>query len=203
MWWVRRFFLFFLMVLGVYFFASGQQATCRWVNMEAISNAFLLDSLSALDSTITVKDNRNQDLPFKYNINSGLITIEADLVESDSVEVCYRTLPFSLHQVYANRTLSMDYDSTALFKDKRKIATEGFDFREEIFPQNNLNKSGNLTRGISFGNSQNVFVNSSLNLQMEGQLAENLNIRASITDQQVPFQPEGNTQQLQDFDNVL
>src|SRR5690606_21766759 len=82
-------------------------------------------------------------------------------------------------------------------------ATDMFDFREEIFSHNQLNHSGNLTRGISFGNTQNVFVNSSLNLQMDGKLAEDLNIRASITDQNVPFQPEGNTQQLQDFDNVL
>src|SRR5690606_21821283 len=81
--------------------------------------------------------------------------------------------------------------------------SEVFNFKEEIFPSNNLNKSGSLTRGISFGNTQNVFVNSSLNLQMDGQLTDGLNIRASITDQNVPFQPEGNTQQLQDFDNVL
>src|SRR5690606_30127751 len=96
-----------------------------------------------------------------------------------------------------------DYDSTALFKVRRRPASEAFDFREEIFPTTNLNKSGSLTRGISFGNTQNVFVNSSLNLQMEGQLTDDLNIRASITDQNVPFQPEGNTQRLQDFDNVL
>ncbi|MEX2593426.1 MAG: hypothetical protein WD426_11690 [Anditalea sp.] len=203
MWWARRLFLFFVVVLGVSFFASGQQPTCRWVNIEAVSNGFLLDSLSALEGTITVKDNRNTNLPFEYNINSGFIKIEMDQIEPDSVEVCYRRLPYSLHQVYSKRTLLTDYDSTALFKDKREATTEGFDFREEVFPQNNLNKSGNLTRGISFGNSQNVFVNSSLNLQMEGQLTENLNIRASITDQNVPFQPEGNTQQLQDFDNVL
>src|SRR5690606_5636795 len=201
--WGRRYFLiFFIIILGASF-ANGQQSTCQWVSLEKASDAFLLDSLSALQETIIVKDNNSSTLPFEYNINSGFIKIKVDKAVSDSLEICYRTLPYSLHQIYANRTLLADYDSTALFKDNRKAASEVFDFREEIFPQNNLNKSGNLTRGISFGNTQNVFVNSSLNLQMDGQLADNLKIRASITDQNVPFQPEGNTQQLQDFDNVL
>lgn len=200
--WARRLFFISLHLLGVVFIASGQQSTCRWVSVEQASQAFFLDSLSALQESITVKDNNKKYLPFEYYINTGFLKVEVDASLSDSVEICYRTFPYSLYKVYSNRTLKHDYDSTALFKH-RKAATEVIDFREEVFPQNNLNKSGNLTRGISFGNTQNVFVNSSLNLQMDGQLTENLKIRASITDQNVPFQPEGNTQQLQDFDNVL
>jgi hypothetical protein len=182
--------------------ASGQQTACRWFSVENASNPFYLDSLTVLEESIVVKDNKNNIISFKYFINTGFLGLEVDSSVSDSVEVCYSTLPFGLHKVYAHRTLLHDYDSTALFKH-RKPATDVFDFREEIFSHNQLNHSGNLTRGISFGNTQNVFVNSSLNLQMDGKLTEDLNIRASITDQNVPFQPEGNTQQLQDFDNVL
>lgn len=91
----------------------------------------------------------------------------------------------------------------ARFQDAQMANLPTFDSREELFPSTNLYKSGSLTRGISFGNTQNVFVNSALNLQLEGAISDNLNIRASITDQIVPFQAEGNTQQIQDFDNVL
>jgi hypothetical protein len=181
----------------------GQADTCRWI-MVISEDDFLLDSLSVLKESISVTDSLGVAYTYQYDLSTGRISI---LVPSKgnavNLKVCYKTFPYSFHQGLAKRTLLADYDSMAMFKDRRVKAVPVFDFREELFPATNLNKSGNLTRGISFGNSQNLFVNSSLNLQMSGQLAENLNIRASITDQNVPFQPEGNTQQLQDFDNVL
>src|SRR5690554_1958701 len=194
-----RILLLLAVSMGTVSFTHAQQPTCKWEIAEMASKGFLLDSLSALTESITVVDNHGNDVSFQYALSSGMMTITLDENSADSLLICYLTLPYSLHRVYANRTLVTDYDSTALFKE-RTAASESFDFREEIFHQSLLNKSGNLTRGISFGNRQNMFVNSSLNLQMDGKLTENLSIRASITDQHVPFQPDGNTQQLQDFD---
>lgn len=198
------FFTALMLVLSSSLSANGQQqAACKWLSPTVASTGLVLDSLTVMEKSITVRDGQDRNYPFVFDINSNSIRVEVDPDLVDSVQVCYQTFLFSLHQVHSKRTLMADYDSMALFKDRRGSVSEVFNFKEEIFPSNNLNKSGSLTRGISFGNTQNVFVNSSLNLQMDGQLTDGLNIRASITDQNVPFQPEGNTQQLQDFDNVL
>ncbi|MEX2568730.1 MAG: hypothetical protein WD431_22500 [Cyclobacteriaceae bacterium] len=181
----------------------AQESACVWKSMPNGKVEFLLDSMSALESSIVVKDDLGISLPFSYDINSGKIKVEFINDIKDSVLICYQTLPFSFHKVYSNRTLIQDYDSMAYFKEKNDAEAGHFDFREEVFSSDKLNQSGSMTRGISFGNAQNVFVNSSLNLQMDGELADNLFVRASITDQNVPFQPEGNTQQIQDFDNIL
>lgn len=74
---------------------------------------------------------------------------------------------------------------------------------EEVFSFSAIESYGAITRGVTFGNRQNLFVNSSLNLQMDGMLTEDLNVSAVITDQNIPYQPEGNTQQIRDFDNVF
>ncbi|HEY9117441.1 MAG TPA: hypothetical protein VIN11_06425, partial [Roseivirga sp.] len=160
----------------------------------------ILDSLTVFPESIKVVA-PDSSVEFSFNLSTNSISFQS--IRFDSVRVCYQTLPFDIHSKRANKTLDI-YDSSALFKDailyQQALAIPK---REEIISTENIYKTGSISRGVSFGNRQDVFVNSTLNLQMEGQLTENVNLRAVITDRNVPFQPEGNTQQIQDFDNVF
>jgi hypothetical protein len=118
----------------------------------------------------------------------------------DSVLVCYRVLPVQLGLARYRRPRRL-MDSLD-FRDRPMMRLEDFSQKEQILSTPGISKTGNLSRGISFGNTQNVFVNSALNLQLEGQLTEKIRLTAAISDQNVPFQPEGNTQTLQQFDKI-
>ena len=67
----------------------------------------------------------------------------------------------------------------------------------------NVNYSGVFGRGLRFGNSQNLVLDSRLDLQLEGDLGEGLTVAAVVSDQNIPLQPEGNTVQLREFDRLF
>lgn len=189
-------FLFSLLFSALLSAQSGDK--CRWI--KTFDAPVVLDSLTAFPESVNIK-NPASGVEFVFDLSTNTIIIRSP--GADSVEVCYRTLPYDLHSPRARKTLDI-YDSTALFKDAvRYQQALALPKREEVISTENITKTGSITRGVSFGNRQDVFVNSTLNLQMEGQLTENVNLRAVITDRNVPFQPDGNTQQLQDFDNVF
>ncbi len=157
------------------------------------STIALRDSLLIDPQSIELTPN----LAFEYDQSTKEISLKVPI--ATSIEVCYRVFPINVEKVYAHQSADA-YDSTATFS---AFTQEVYQYeKEELFETPKIYKTGSLTRGVSFGNSQSVNVNSSFNFQMEGQLTDKLNIRADITDQNVPFQPEGNTQQLREFDNV-
>ena len=75
--------------------------------------------------------------------------------------------------------------------------------RRRFISSNKLEYSGSFSRGINFGNTQDLVLSSDFNLQMQGDLGNGLKIRAAISDDNIPIQPEGNTQVLQEFDKVF
>ncbi len=172
----------------------------RWVRLDAQGRGRLTDSVTVVPGSLTLPGRPGAGFEFDPQTGKLLLDNAPPAGQKDSVLVQYRVLPLNLTRPVFRRD-RRTLDSLA-FRDM--FFTEAFaPPREEILRTPGLTKSGNLARGISFGNAQNVFVNSALNLQLEGKLAEKLNLTASITDQNVPFQPEGNTQQLQQFDRIF
>jgi hypothetical protein len=189
--------LFFL--IAIHALAQKSNERVKWV--AALDQPFTLDSLTVVPGSILVTDTTFRG-EIHYEVETGLVRIKTTTT-LDSLPVRYKVFPYAMHHKMYHKNLEV-YDSSAFFKTSDRSASAYLkESREELFTTSNLYKSGVISRGITFGNRQDIFVNSVLNLQLDGKLSEKLNIRASITDQNIPYQPEGNTKLVQDFDNVF
>ena len=121
----------------------------------------------------------------------------------DSLTCTYRVFPYLFTKALQHKDNSVVHP--ILYDNQQAFAYQigANSTTNDPFDLGTLSKSGSISRGISFGNNQNLNVNSSLNLQLAGKLSNNINIQVAATDNSLPIQPEGNTAQLQDFDKVF
>ena len=156
-----------------------------------------LDSLSIIPNSVAMPGIDHSFYTVDY-INA--ILTWKQLPGVDSVRVQYRVFSTKLNAV----TKHFTYDSVMnnffaqpyVFNDNSLQSDRFFDF-------GSITYNGSFGRGISFGNSQDAVVTSNLNLQLNGYLADSIEIVAAITDNNIPIQPDGTTQQLNEFDRIF
>lgn len=164
-------------------------------------DTLFLDSLSIIPGTEVVQRNGKILDSSYYSINyvrSYLLPRSKDSVDWI---ISYRVFPIAFDKSYSKRSLKILQPEDIGLYDYYNIKTS--DEKENLFDMAGLNKNGSISRGITFGNNQDLSVNSNLNLQLSGKITEDINILAAITDDNIPIQAEGNTQQLQEFDQVF
>lgn len=117
----------------------------------------------------------------------------------DSIVVEYRTIPFDLQAEIRKKPVSLISAKETVNPFSYVPQREKIDYLND----DKINTLGAISRGIGFGNQQDVVVNSNLNLKVNGRLNNKIDVLAAISDQNNPIQADGNTQQLQDFDRVF
>lgn len=180
---------------------SQQLSNIRQQNISSGADTVFLDSLSIVPGSEVLQSNGRILDTSHYRINyiaSYLIPLKKDSI---IWKISYRVFPMALEKSYFNKSMEIIEQEDKGIYDYFKIQ----DNREEseLFKMEGLNKNGSISRGIAFGNNQDLSVNSNLNLQLSGKVSEDVNIIAAITDDNIPIQAEGNTQQLQEFDQVF
>jgi hypothetical protein len=118
----------------------------------------------------------------------------------DTLSLTYRTLPWKAGATFYNKSTSLIQSANT---SKIQPYVIGSSAEMSFTDDQGIQKNGSISRGVLFGNNQNLSVNSTLNLQLSGKVSEEVSLLASITDDNIPIQPAGNTQQLQDFDQVF
>ena len=160
-------------------------------------NPIQLDSNSVVPNTIFVTGIDTGSYAIDY-VNA-LISWKSSTLP-DSVFISYRVFPYKLNTV----TRHFNYDSVRFnFVAEKPFVFKGSQVQNKIIDFGNINYNGSFGRGISFGNNQDAVVNSTLNLQLNGFIGDSLELTAAISDNNIPIQPEGNSQDIRDFDRIF
>lgn len=157
-----------------------------------------LDSLSIIPQSFQLTGLN----PDEYSIDyiTATLTINNNDRKGNQIAYSYRLFSFDLGKKYYHKPVSMIISKTASYQPKiMPIST----FTSREADDNLLISKGSISRGITVGNNQYLVLNSNLNLQLSGMLTEDIEIKANISDKNIPIQPEGNSRIIQDFDKIF
>lgn len=141
-------------------------------------------------------------LLFRVDPQRNLVSIEPSVLDTTrDLIVSYRQLPLRAGPIFTLAdTAFVPADTTAAgLPARRGPASEA----DDPFAGVSLQRRGSITRGVTTGSNRDVGVESGLRLELSGEIAEGVNVRAMLSDENTPILPEGTTRRLEEFDRIF
>ncbi len=170
-----------------------------------VTDTITIDTLSINPRKFKVFTNKNILIDSSlYQVNfqkSQLILSQSVSKNQDSIRLEYYRYPDFLTQKYFEFDPKLIVPNAKSIESLYSLATEkeGNTFT----PFDGLSTSGSISRGVTIGSNQNSVLDSELDLQITGKISENISLRASIQDANIPIQESGFSQNLDEFDQIF
>ncbi|WP_139956887.1 hypothetical protein [Flavicella sediminum] len=190
--------LFFLM-LGFAATAQSRLSNYKTITLNLTKDTLQFSKVSVNPYEFSIKEKGKLIPKSAYKVDFGKGLLYIDSKKYSKIKINYTAYPEFLTKTYKifdeeiivpYRTL---HSKKYKFNKSKKRAEKPFE---------GLNTQGSLVRGVTVGNNQDAVLNSTLDLQVSGKLSDKVNLRATISDSNIPIQKNGYSQNIEEFDRV-
>ncbi len=172
----------------------------------SLADSVRIDSLSLIPGSWTLIRPDGSPIPdslYRVDAAGAWLYLLPGITQDDlPLRLRYRHFPVLFTRSFFKRDLETTLILQERGVDPFRSGTAGGS-PELPFAGSAIDRRGSLSRGLQFGNNRDASVSSNLNLQLSGPLSDRLNILAAISDENIPIQPDGTSQQIQDFDRIF
>lgn len=185
--------------------ATAQEEIQIWQSQKAKliapnTDSLLVDSLAIDRSSIRISHMKTSKKFIDFHLSGKTFTyvvFDEQFLDTLRIEYISIALPL-LNGIIRNKDTSLFLPqlNSGIQRTYSPLPVQSFQ------PFEGLNSKGSISRAISVGSNQDAVLTSTLNLQLSGKLGKNTELRASITDNSIPVQSDGYSQQLREFDRA-
>ena len=155
---------------------------------------------------------REKDYQIDYVL--GKITLDKSVIAQKDVTwtITYRAIPFNILKIYKRDLFGTPLDDESKSTQGKNVPTD-LKSQTTTVPTvsgtpsstspSQLEYSGSRTFGVSVGSGRALSQNQEFRINIRGNVSENIEVLAMLSDQDLPIQPEGMTEDIQDINQKL
>lgn len=170
-----------------------------------LKNEYKISSVNIIpfSETLFLSSKKIEKKYYHINYKTGIINLSKELNYklNDTLIISYEAIKFNLKKENQKKIIQKIFEENKF--DTIRISKTNSTFNSETIFGKDLQKSGSLIRGFTVGTNRDFTLNSGLQLQLTGKLSDEINIVAALSDENLPIQPEGNTEKLDELDKVF
>ena len=146
---------------------------------------------------------------YQIDYTTGRVTFDKSIVPQKDTTwtITYQVIPFTLQKIYRRDLFGVspaevsETTTTGVTTDvESKPSTTP---RAPATTPSQLEYSGSRTFGIAVGSGRSLSQNQEFRINVRGNVSDNIEVLAMLSDQDLPIQPEGMTEDIQDINQKL